>query len=60
MTMPTSSTEILNKFEYKTLDTIHGEPSMDSLLRVYRQLKRNAQRVRTTLGGGDMGIWDWS
>ena len=42
-------------FEYKDLDKIHGKPDIDSLLRIFRQLKRNAQRVPTTLGGGQLG-----
>jgi len=42
-------------FEYKSLDKIHGAPTIDSLLRIFRQLKRNAQYVTTTLGGGQLG-----
>ena len=42
-------------FEYQDLDKIHGQPDIDSLLRMFRQLKRNAQRVPTTLGGGQLG-----
>ena len=42
-------------FEYKDLDTIHGEPDVDSILKLLRQVKRNTQRVYTTLGGGQLG-----
>ena len=37
------------------MDRIHGQPDIDSLLGIFRQLKRNAQRVPTTLGGGQLG-----
>ena len=40
-------------FEYKSLDNIHGAPTIDSLLHIFR-LKRNAQCVSTTLGGGQL------
>lgn len=42
-------------FEYKTLTKIHGRPTIDKLLTLYKQLKRNAQCVPTTLGGGQLG-----
>ena len=42
-------------FECKTLTKIHGKPTMDSILQVYKELKRNAQQVPTTLGGGQLG-----
>lgn len=42
-------------FEYKDLTKIHGQPTIDSILQIVRQLKRNSQGVRTTLGGGQMG-----
>ena len=42
-------------FEYKSLDKIHGKPTIDKLIHLFRQLKRNAQRVPTTLGGGQLG-----
>ena len=42
-------------FEYKTLDKIHGQPTIDNLLTLFRQLKRNAQCVTCTLGGGQLG-----
>ena len=41
--------------DYKSLDKIHGAPTIDSLLRIFRQLKRNYQYVSTTLGGGQLG-----
>ena len=42
-------------FEYKDLEKIHGQPTIDSIARLLRQIKRNAQRVHTTLGGGQLG-----
>ena len=45
-----------NQFEYESLDKIHGAPTIDSLLHIFRQLRRNAQCVSTTLGGGQLGF----
>ena len=42
-------------FKYKELDKIHGTPYIFTLLRIFRQLKRNAQSVPTTLGWGQLG-----
>ena len=42
-------------FEYKTLDTIHGPPDIDSVLQLLKQVKRNLQSVSTTLGGEQLG-----
>ena len=55
MTTTTTSSDLLAKFEYKTLDRIHGCPTLPTLLRLYRQLKWNALSIRTTLGGGRYG-----
>ena len=41
-------------FEYKELDNIIGHPDIDALLLIFRQLKRNAQRVHITLWGGKL------
>ena len=46
---------IYSHFEYKELTKIEGEPTLDSLLVLHRQIKRNAQCVPTTLGGGQLG-----
>lgn len=43
-------------FEYKDLDKIHCVPNIDSLLRIFRQLKRNAQSVPMSLGGASQDI----
>ena len=43
------------QFQYPTLDKIHGQPNLDSILHLVRQLKINAQSVSTTLGGGQLG-----
>ena len=42
-------------FEIKVLDKIHGQPTIDNIVKLLRQVKRNAQRVPTTLGGGQLG-----
>ena len=42
-------------FQYPTLDKIHGEPTLDTLLHLFKQLKINAQSVPTTLGGVQLG-----
>ena len=46
---------IYSHFEYKELTKIDGEPTLDSILALHRQVKRNAQCVPTTLGGGQLG-----
>ena len=46
---------IYSHFEYKELSKIDGEPTLDSILLLHRQVKRNAQCVATTLGGGQLG-----
>ena len=42
-------------FEIKVLDKIHGQPNIDNIVKLLRQTKRNARRVPTTLGGGQLG-----
>ena len=42
-------------FEYKILDKIHGQPTLETLVKLFRQIKRNSQKVPTTLGGGQLG-----
>ena len=42
-------------FEYKELTKIHGAPTLDLIVQVYKQLKRNAQCLPTTLGGRQLG-----
>ena len=42
-------------FEHKTLTKIFGEPDAKSLQQLFKQLKRNAQSVPSTLGGGQYG-----
>ena len=42
-------------FEYKDLDKIHGQPTIDTISKLLRQVKRNAQKVPTVLGGGQFG-----
>ena len=46
---------IYSHFEYRELTKITGEPTLDSILLLNRQIKRNAQSVPTTLGGGQLG-----
>ena len=42
-------------FEYKDLERIHCQPTINSISRLLRQVKRNTQWVSTTLGGGQLG-----
>ena len=42
-------------FEYNELDKIYGQPNIESIVKLYKQVKRNAQSVPTTLGGGQLG-----
>ena len=42
-------------FETKSLDRIHGKPTLPQIIKIFRQLKRNAQRIPTRLGGGKHG-----
>ena len=42
-------------FEHKDLTKIHGRPDIDNLLQIFKELKRNAQKVPTNLGGGLLG-----
>ena len=46
---------IYSHFEYKELTKIVGEPTLDNILLLHRQVKRNAQSVPTVLGGGQLG-----
>ena len=42
-------------FETKALDHIHGKPTLQAIIKIFRQLKRNASSVPTRLGGGKHG-----
>ena len=42
-------------FEYKVLDKIHGQPTVNNFLALLRQLKWNAQCVICALEGGQLG-----
>ena len=46
---------VYSHFEYKELTKVIGEPTLDSILLLHRQVKRNAQSIPTTLGGGQLG-----
>ena len=50
-----SITDYTTKFQYKELTPIRGQPTLDTILQLYRQVKRNAQSVPTKLGGGQLG-----
>jgi len=47
---------ILSHFEYKELTKIDGEMKLETISLLQRQVKRNAQGVPTTLGGGQLGF----
>ena len=56
MTSPYSLPDYRTRFfVYKTLTKILGEPNVDTIARLQREVKRNAQKVTTTLGGGQNG-----
>ena len=42
-------------FDYKSLTKILCDPNIDSIARLHKEIKRNAQKVPTTLGGGQNG-----
>ena len=42
-------------FEHKDLDKIYGQPTIETIVKLLKQSKRNAQSVLTTLGGGQLG-----
>ena len=47
---------VYSHFKYKEPQKIVGEPTLDTILLLHRQVKRNAQSVPTTLGGGQLGF----
>ena len=42
-------------FEYPDLTKIHGKLDIDSLVTIFKELKRNSQKVPSKLGGGRLG-----
>ena len=50
-----SITDYTTKFQYKELTPIRGQPTLDTILQLYRQVERNAESVPTKLGGGQLG-----
>jgi len=50
-----SINDYTKKFQYKELTPIRGQPNLDTILHLYRQVKRNAQDVPCKLGGGQLG-----
>lgn len=50
-----SITDYTTKFQYKELTPIRGQPTLDTMLQLYWQVKPNAQSVPTKLGGGQLG-----
>ena len=55
MTTPHTLPDYTRYFEKKELDRIHGKPSLQQIITIFRQLKRNAQLILTRLGGGKHG-----
>ena len=41
--------------EYKTLTEILDEPTIYTIAKLHREMKRNAQKIPTILGGGQNG-----
>ena len=50
-----SINDYIAKFQYKELTPIQGLPTLDTILQLYRQVKRNAQSAPCKLGGGQLG-----
>ena len=54
--MSTTNTDFKNTyFQHPSLTPVRGEPTYESLTRMYREIKANANSVPTTLGGGNNG-----
>ena len=43
-------------FELNDLDKIYGQPTIDTIVKLLKQGKRNAKSAHTTLGGGQLVI----
>ena len=56
MTSPYSLPDYRSRFfEYKILTKIKGEPTIETIAKLHKEVKRNAQKIPTTLGGGQNG-----
>ena len=53
--MTESSTDYSKRFEFPTLPKIHGEPEYDQLKEMKDELKTNATKIPSDLGGGAFG-----
>ena len=42
-------------FQHKVLEKILGQPSIETIAKLFKQVKGNALKVPTTLGGGQLG-----
>ena len=51
----TTANNFTEQFAYKTLTKIHGEPDYQLLKRLRDEVKANASKITTSLGGGDHG-----
>ena len=47
--------DFTNYFEHKKLEKVYGEPTTKTLQKLFKQLKRNARSVTSSLGGGQYG-----
>ena len=55
MSTPTGIRNYKTLFQYPTLDKIHRQPTLDTILHLLCQCKANVQSIPTTLGGGQLG-----
>ena len=55
LTKDYSLQDFTTKFKHKELTPIQGVPTLDTILRLFRQVKQNAQSIPTKLGGGQLG-----
>ena len=42
-------------FEHKTLTKIYGQPTIDAIVQLFTEVKRNSQKVKCSLSGGQHG-----
>ena len=55
MTKDYSLQDFSTKFKHKDLTPIRGLPTLDTILRLFREVKQNAQSISSKLGGGQLG-----
>ena len=55
--MPTHTPDFRKThFPHPDLDKVHGQPTIDQIVKIYKQLQQNAASITTNLGGGQHGF----